>query len=79
MAKRIYAEKEGYISINDLRDYIYGLKNYEHSKVFFKVNERDGHYYLDTYVENTYPSDDERSVHNGFFHTLQHEMNEIGK
>ena len=76
MKTREEREREGYSSISDLRRFLSGLKDYKNSKVYLKVNQRDGHNYLDVYVENDLPEDHPLK---GINHLYQYEMNEIGK
>ena len=69
-------EQEGYTSIKDLRRVLSGLKDRKDSKVYLKVNQRDGYNYLDVYVETNLPQ--EHPLH-GINHLYQYKMNEIGK
>lgn len=70
-------EQEGYSSITDVRRFLYGLKDGKNSKVYLKVNQRDGYNYLDVYVENDFPQDSAESKFNGFHHSFQYKMNEV--
>lgn len=72
-------EQEGYSSISDLRRFLDGLKDGKNSKVYLKVNQREGHNYLDVFVENDFPEECAESKFNGFRHSYQYKMNEIGK
>lgn len=76
MKTREEREQEGYSSISDLRRFLSGLKDHKDSKVYLKVNQRDGHNYLDVYVETNLP---EESPYHGINHLYQYKMNEIGK
>lgn len=69
-------EQEGYSSISDLRRFLSGLKDHKDSKVYLKVNQRNGHNYLDVYVENDLPEEHPLS---GINRLYQYKMNEIGK
>lgn len=69
-------EKEGYSSISDLNRFLDGLKDGKNSRVYVKVNQRDGHNYLDVYVENNLSKEHPLS---GINHIYQYRMNEIGK
>ncbi len=70
-------EQEGYSSLTDVRRFLSGLKDGKNSKVYLKVNQRDGHNYLDVYVENDFPKDSAESKFNGLHHTYQYKMNEV--
>ena len=72
-------KQDGYFSISDIRRFLSGLKDGTNSKVYLKVNQRDGHNYLDAYVENDFPKESSDSRFNGFHHSFQYKMNEIGK
>lgn len=76
MKTREEREQEGYSSISDLNRFLDGLKDGKNSKVYLKVNQRDGHNYLDVYVENNLPQEHPLS---GFNRIYQYKMNEIGK
>lgn len=69
-------EKEGYSSISDLNRFLDGLKDGKNSRVYVKVSQRDGHNYLDFYVENNLPKEHPLSGINCIY---QYKMNEIGK
>lgn len=79
MKTREEREQEGYSSISDLRRFLSGLKDGKNSKVYLKVNQRNGHNYLDVYVENDFSEECAESEFNGFRHSYQYKMNEIGK
>ena len=76
MKTREEREQEGYSSISDLRRFLSGLNDHKNSKVYLKVNQRNGHNYLDVYVENDLP--EEHPLH-GINQVYQYKMNEIGK
>lgn len=76
MKTREEREQEGYSSITDLNRLLDGLKDRKNSKVYLKVNQRDGHNYLDVYVENNLPQEHPLS---GINRIYQYKMNEIGK
>ena len=71
--------QEGYSSISDLNRFLDGLKDGKNSKVYLKVNQRDGYNYLDVFVEYDFPEECAESKFNGFHHFYQYKMNEIGK
>ena len=85
MAKRIYAHKDGYISINEIRNFLYGLKNTENSKVYLKVEQHeDGYNYLCVYLDNNYTRDKVTvATHldeiNGFRKWYQLKINKVGE
>ena len=72
-------EQDGYSSISDIRRFLSGLKDGTNSKVYLKVNQRNGYNYLDVYVENNFPEESSESRFNGLHHSFQYKMNEIGK
>lgn len=76
MKTREEREQEGYSSISDLRRILSGLKDHKDSKVYLKVNQRNGHNYLDVYVDNNLPQEHPL---NGMHRLYQYKMNEIGK
>lgn len=79
MKTREEREQEGYSSLSDLNRFLCGLKDGKNSKVYLKVNQREGHNYLDVFVENDFPEGSAESIFNGFHHSYQYKMNEIGK
>ena len=50
MAK--YEEKEGFRNITEVRNFLYGTNNRKNSKVYLRVKEQDGHYYLTIWLDN---------------------------
>lgn len=76
MAKRIYANKEGFTSINLIRDFLYGLKNTKNSKVFLRIEQKNGYNYLCVYLDNNY-EDERGELFNGFRQWFQLEMNKV--
>ena len=67
-------EREGFTSISELRRFLDGLEDGEYSKVYLQVNQRDGHNYLDVYLDNNFG---EGHPWSGFKHFYQLKMNEV--
>lgn len=73
---RIYAHKEGFTSINSLRDFLCGLRNTKNSKVFLRVEQKEGYNYLCVYLDNNY-EDERGEIYNGFRQWFQLKMNKV--
>ena len=67
---------ENLIPLSSVENFLYGLKDTENSKVYLKVEEKNGLYYLCVYLDNKYPNNPEL---NGCKLHYRMEMNKIGK
>ena len=56
MAKNI--EKDGFKNITEVRNFLYGLNNRKHSKVYVRVEQIDGYNYLAVWLDNDYSADE---------------------
>ena len=56
MAKNI--EKDGFNNITEVRNFLYGLNNRKHSKVYVRVEQIDGYNYLTVWLDNNYTADE---------------------
>lgn len=81
MAK--YEEKEGFRNITEVRNFLYGTNNRKNSKVYLRVKEQDGHYYLTIWLDNKLTLDevvgDQAYLDsiNGFKEHYQFKMNKV--
>ena len=81
MAK--YEEKEGFRNITEVRNFLYGTNNRKNSKVYLRVKEQDGHYYLTIWLDNKLTLDevvgDQAYLDsiNGFREFYQMKMNKV--
>ncbi len=44
--------KDGFRNITEVRNFLYGTNNRKNSKVYLRVKEQDGHYYLSIWLDN---------------------------
>ena len=56
MAKNI--EKDGFKNITEVRNFLYGLNNRKHSKVYVRVEQIDGYNYLAVWLDNDLSADE---------------------
>lgn len=76
MAKVTVPEKKGFTPYIFLKNFLYGLKDTAHSKVYVRIEEKNNKYYLCVYLDNNYPSDI-LEHENGFRKHYEFEMNEV--
>ena len=78
-----YEEKEGFRNITEVRNFLYGTNNRKNSKVYLRVKEHDGHYYLTIWLDNKLTLDevcgDQAYLDsiNGFKEHYQMKMNKV--
>ena len=81
MAK--YEEKEGFRNITEVRNFLYGLNNRKHSKVYVQIDQHDGHNWLNIWCDNNYTPDEINGDQaylesiNGFKKHYQMKMNKV--
>lgn len=78
-----YDEKPGFRNITEVRNFLYGTNNRKHSKVYLRIKEQDGHYYLTIWTDNNYTADEVTGGEaflkeiNGFKERYQLKMNKV--
>ena len=78
-----YEEKPGFRNITEVRNFLYGTNNRKHSKVYLRIKEQDGHYYLTIWTDNNYTADEVTGGEeylkeiNGFKERYQLKMNKV--
>lgn len=56
MAKKL--EREGFIDLTIVKNFLAGFKHTKHSKVFLRIEQIDGYNYLCVYLDNNYTADE---------------------
>lgn len=80
-----YEEKPGFRNITEVRNFLYGTNNRKHSKVYLRIKEQDGHYYLTIWTDNNFTADEVTGGEaflkeiNGFKERYQLKMNKVEK
>lgn len=78
------SDKDGFINISEIRRFIYGENNSKHCKVYVRIEEIDGYYYLCIWKDCCFtptevtPATDLSEV-NGFRKMFQLKLNKIQK
>lgn len=70
--------KVGFVSLDEMKGFLSGLHDTETSKVYVRIETRNGRYYLCVYVENNYDEDvlpEFREHFNGTYKRSELEMN----
>lgn len=60
MAKKL--EREGFIDLTIVKNFLAGFKHTKHSKVFLRIEQIDGYNYICVYLDNNYTSDEVTSA-----------------
>lgn len=78
-----YEEKPGFKNITEVRNFLYGLNNRKHSKVYVQIDQHDGHNWLNIWCDNNYTPDEINGDQayldsiNGFKKHYQMKMNKV--
>ena len=78
-----YDEKPGFRNITEVRNFLYGTNNRKHSKVYLRIKEQDGHYFLTIWTDNNFTADEVTGGEaflkeiNGFKERYQLKMNKV--